>query len=245
MTSTDTQREEWEPVPRARVGLAALAVLGVLVALGAGLELLRHPPAQGREAVAQQADDASDPRIEVSCPGEVPREGQERDETDDSARTPVTAGSGQLLTCPQLYDSQRVRYTGEVVGAVLDRDDGAWVQLNDDTYALDAGPLPLHRDFQGLGGGIGVFLPGDEVAQIEHVGGPGVRGTVLEVTGVFHRVDPVSAEVTIIQADAATVSSPGGPFDPVDLPGRAVVGLVVAALAVAAVVAERVVSRRR
>lgn len=234
------------PVPRARVALALLAFLigiGGIVTLA---ETLRHPLPSGGPATPELDDPDSDPRTTVDCGQAPPREGQERSEDEpDGTRVVLSVTSNRLYDCPELYDGERVRYRGEVVGAVLQRDDGAWVQLNDDVYAETLGPLPAHRDYRGGNAGVGVFVPHDLANQINWVGGPQTRGDVLEVTGVFNRVDLATAEVAIIRAETGTVAEVGEAFpDPV-LADRSIVAVIVSVIAIGFTVAERIVSRRR
>jgi hypothetical protein len=251
------------PVPRTTVLFGA--VVGVLLfgALVVSVEALRHPLPErdGERPTLEETD--SDPRAPIVCDQAPPREGQERESPTDDSDTAVTPGqntgtqegprvptgglvsSNLLYDCPQSFDGRRVTYEGEVVGAVLERDGGAWVQLNDDVYAGIAGPLPAHRDYRGGNAGVGVFVPQEAVDDIAWVGGPDTLGDVLRVVGTFHRVDPVSADVAVIRAEAATVSETGGPFERVPLPDRRNVAIVVAVLALLVTAAERYAARNR
>lgn len=229
------------PVERMRVAFGALgliAMLGALVLIG---EVLRHPdlPTGVNEGQLQ----GSDPRDAVECPQPLPREGQERD-GDQPVAAIVDVTSNDLYSCPEFYDGERVRYRGEAVGALLHRDAGTWVQLNDDVYAELLGPLPAHRDYRGGNAGVGVLLPRALSAQISHIGGPQTRGDVLEIEGTFNRVDP-SGEVAVIRADSAVVTTAGEPFPDRLLSDRRIVAIIAVLIAAATVVAERVVARRR
>lgn len=229
------------PVRRLRVlggGLCLLATLGAIVGVG---EVLRHPAAQAD--VPEEQLVGADPRDEVTCVEPLPREGERRQPTD-GAHPIAQVTSNNLYDCPQSYDGRRVRYRGEVVGALLRRNIGVWVQLNDDVYAELLGPLPAHRDFRGGNAGVGVLLPTELAAQITFVGGPRTRGDVLEVEGTFHRVDP-SGEVAVIRADDVRLTADGGPFHDPPLTDRRIAAIVAVVLAGVVVVAERVVARRR
>lgn len=212
-----------EPINRPRVLLGTLCVLALLVGVVMIAEVLRHPPAVTPGPLEA---DAGDVRDEISCPGTSPRSG------------PMVS-SDELNDCPADYDGRAVVYEGEVVGALLTRRDGAWVQLNDDVYAGDLGPLPAHRDFRGGNAGIGVFLPAGLVDMVEMVGGPAARGDVLRITGVFHRVDPASGEVAVIRANGAEVRSRGAPIVHEPLRDRRIVGGILALLAAAVTVVFR------
>jgi hypothetical protein len=227
------------PVRRLRILGAFLLAIVALFGLGAMTELLRHPAPGGAPL---DPVEGGDPRDEIDCPEPEPREGREREDVDFS--TVVRVDSNVLYDCPGTFDESLIRYRGEVVGDVLRRRDGAWVQLNDDIYAGDAGPLPAHRDFRGGNAGVGVFIPHDLAEQISFVGGPRFHGDVLEVVGVFHRVDPEADEVAIIRARQGEVVRPGRPFEDTPLRDRQVVALLLAPLALAIVLWERRAARR-
>lgn len=231
------------PVSRWRVLVAGL-VLAAFVAGVIGLaETLRHP--LPTDAAREQLEPDADPASEVICVGPEPREGQERIDRDALTAAFDEVTSNELYDCPQTWDGRRVRYRGEVVGAVLRRDDGAWVQLNDDVYSQALGPLPAHRDFRGGNAGVGVLLPHDVADGITVVGGPGWRGDVLEVVGTFERVERETGEVAIIRAAGGVVADAGEPVREAPLADRRVAALVLAGVAAAVVALERLAARRR
>ena len=247
------------PVPRPRVFAGAVILFALIAGLIVAVEALRHPLPEGIDEDVGLAEDDSDPRLPTVCEESLPREGQER-ATDQPGQAPggelgpsddvlgnrpATVTSSELYDCPQLWDGATVRYTGEVIGAVLRRDGGAWVQLNDDVYANLRGPLPAHRDYRGGNAGIGVHIPPDLADQIEWVGGPDTRGDRLVVTGTFHRVDPATAEVAVIRAGVGQIEQRGSRLERADLPDRRRLAILAAAVAIVATVAERVVARRR
>ncbi len=229
------------PIPRPTVALGALSLLALLGAVVGVGELLRHPPSPTASEETQLA--GSDPRTPLSCPEPQPREGQERDTTDDTLR-PVRVTSNELFDCPQTYDGQRVLYRGEVVGALLERGTGVWTQLNDDVYAEGLGPLPAHRDYRGGNAGVGVLLPAPLAREVAFVGGPQTRGDVLEIRGIFHRVDP-AGEVAVIRADTGEVAVRGRPYVDPPLRDRRIAALLAMVAGVALFWAERVVAARR
>ncbi|MBW3601911.1 MAG: hypothetical protein KY434_04320 [Actinobacteria bacterium] len=227
------------PVPPGRVVLAGVALLAALAAVGGLVESLRRPSPGG---VPEVAEPPSDPRAQVSCP--PAREDEARGRSGD-ARPPRLVTSSELFDCPGRHDGRRVRYRGEVVGAVLEREGGAWVQLNDDAYAGELGPLPAHRDYRGGNAGIGVWLPAELAGRIHHVGGPRFRGDVLDVVGRFHRVDAATGEVVIVRAEHGSVARRGKAFVEPFRADRGVAALLLGALAAVAVVTERRVGRTR
>lgn len=242
MTAARTHRHR--PIPKRRTTLASVLALALLlVGMLALVNLLRHPFPGGQVTLPPPVTD--DPRAEIDCPTTVPVEGSERAAPEAGpGGPPELVSSNALYDCPEAWHGRRVVYRGEAVGAVLRRDAGAWVQLNDDIYAGDLGPLPAHRDFRGGNAGVGVLIPLELADGIERVGGPRDRGDIVEVTGVFQRVDPVSREVAVILAEGGDVVARGAPVSDPVLVDRAVAAVVLALLAAALAVAERVSARR-
>lgn len=236
--STPTRRR---PVPRGRVAVGATVVLLLLVAVVVTGEVLRHPHPPSTMPEAQL--EGADPRDEVLCPEPLPREGEPRD-TEGETPQPLQVSSNQLYDCPQAYDGQRVVYRGEVVGALLHRDEGVWTQLNDDVYAELLGPLPAHRDYRGGNAGVGVLLPPEVAADVSFIGGPQTRGDVLEVSGTFHRID-ATGEVAVIRADDGQLTADGKPFPDPPLTDRRIAAIFAMVVAVGLVAAERYVAGRR
>lgn len=233
MTARSPVAPRVRPVSRLRVLAAALALLAALAGVVALTQYLRHPPTV---TPITEPYDPGDPRDGLDCPST---------EVSSDPDTPLDVSSNDLYECPQVFDGHTVRYEGEVVGAVLRRADGAWVQLNDDAYAGDLGPLPAHREFRGGNSGVGVHLPEGVASQIESIGGPASTGDVLAVTGVSHQSDPHSGEAAIIRASGATVVARGVPISHDALPDRRIAGVILALLAAGSVFAGRVVARRR
>lgn len=229
-----------QPVRRRVVlggALGLLAVLGLIVGLGEGL---RHPTTTS--GIPEDELAGADPRDEVSCSTPLPREGEVRAPQAGDGALAVT--SNNLYDCPQSYDGLRVRYRGEAVGGLLEREYGVWIQLNDDVYAELLGPLPAHRDFRGGNAGVGVLLPTHLAGGISFVGGPQTQGDVIEIEGVYHRVD-ATGEVAVIRADRARIASRGRPFPDPPLLDRQVAAFFAVVLACVVVLTERVVAARR
>ena len=232
------------PVPRWRVFAGTVLLLAGLFALGAMTQLLRHPLPGGETLGPPELEAAAgDPRDEAVCPEPLPREGQPRQDVPVQDLQRVT--STELYNCPQTYDGTVVRFRGEAIGAVLWRGDHAWVHLNDDVYSEVLGPLPTHRGYRGGNAGVGALVPRELAAQIRHVGGPKHRGDVLEVIGVFQRVDPATREVAILRVQHGQVTTPGGVYSDPILVDRLVVAAIVGPLALGLVVVKRIQGRRR
>lgn len=229
-------------VRRRDVLVGALLIAGVIAGVVGLSEALRHPAAD--PGLIAPAAPEVDPRVDVTCPDPVPREGQERQPAALEPTAAVSVDSSDLHECPETFDRRIVTYRGEVVGAVLRRSQGAWVQLNDDVYADVAGPLPAHRDLRGGNAGVGVLVPHHVADQISTVGGPGVRGDVLTITGVFRRVDPRSREVAVIEALGGEVAEPGQALASPRLLDREIAAALLTVLAVGLIAWERVRARR-
>lgn len=158
-------------------------------------------------------------------------------------RSPIAVGTPDLLDCPDTYDGATVRYEGEVIGMVLHRGDRAWVQLNDDAYALQAGPLPEHRTPLGGNSGTAVSIPEHTVEAIREVGGFRAAGTRLSVVGTYLRADPGDGGAPAIRADLVDVVDPGHRIShPVHVPRAVAAGVLSAVTAAAALAVE---ARRR
>lgn len=227
------------PVSRLRVLLGTLVFLGAVGGVIAVSELLRPAPVEVDSGVPPSEGDIRD---ELVCPPDLPADSES--DTPRDAGPAVSVTSEDLYDCPAFYDGRVVRYAGEVVGALLQRADGAWTQLNDDLYAGALGPLPTHRDYRGANAGVGVFLPPDIAGRVQTVGGPRARGDVLEIVGTFHRMDPDSREAAVIRADTATVERRGQRVDHEPLGDRRIVGIVLALTAAALTTAHRIATRR-
>ncbi|HVM18326.1 MAG TPA: hypothetical protein VM307_00030, partial [Egibacteraceae bacterium] len=116
------------PASRRKVLLWAAFAGLVIAGIVAGAEALRYPHPTDTAVTApdpQETEVATDIRDPVECPEPLPREGQEREGGTPGGISRRT--SNELYDCPEFYDEQRIRYRGEVVGAVLRRDEGAWV----------------------------------------------------------------------------------------------------------------------
>lgn len=132
----------------------------------------------------------------------------ERDGSAAAADDMRLATSAAVLECPFAFDGLQVRYVGEVVGDVLQRDGGSWVLLNDDDYALRTGPLGAGGTAAGTNSGLSVWLPDplDELATVP--GRAGVRGDVLDVTATVRRADPADGGGLTLRVDEATLLAP-------------------------------------
>lgn len=109
--------------------------------------------------------------------------------------------SAMVVACPAAFDRRRVRYAGELVGDLLQRDGGAWALVNDDEYALRYGPLPTHREHRGSNSGLSVWLPTELLDDITGLGRPNQRGDVVVLDGHIRRTDPTDGGGLTLRAD--------------------------------------------
>jgi hypothetical protein len=80
--------------------------------------------------------------------------------------------STELIEMPQEYDGEEVAYEGEVIGDIMKRRSGAWVNINDGYNS------------------IGVWMTPKLAGVIEHRGSYKSKGDILRVKGIFHRACP-------------------------------------------------------
>lgn len=171
----------------------------------------------------------------------------ERAQIDDLARELRSEGritSAMVFACPRLFDGRAVVYIGEVIGDVLVRDGGAWVQVNDDDYALEVGPFGAHRDQRGFNSGLAVWLPDGLHEQLGAPGRHGRRGDVISVSGVLRRADPADGGGITVRAAELEILAPAVTTEEPIHRDLALVATLAAAVALATTVWARVRRRR-
>lgn len=222
--------------------LAAVLVVALAVLL---VQLRRTAPREAPEFVTEGAQAPSDPAADiVTCERSLP----EAPTVPRRAEEPEPVGrvtSSQIIECPELFDGHAVVFVGEVIGDVLRRDGGAWVLMNDDDYALEAGPLRSHGRLLGYNSGLSVWLEGDVAELVDEAGGPDRRGDILLVRGVVHRTDPADGGGLTIRAFEGEVLADG---EPIRVPLHTTQAVVAGALALVAaglLVVERRARRHR
>ena len=132
-----------------------------------------------------------------------------------------------------MFDEAPVVVVGEVVGDVIRRAGGSWVQLNDDPYALEVGPLPITGAQAGASAGLPVWMP-DPLDDGLTAGRSDRRGDVLEVRGTFLRTDEGDGGGTSVRADGVRVLAPAVTRGEAVAPRAVLVTLALAAAAAAA-----------
>ena len=156
---------------------------------------------------------------------------------------PQLVTAAQLIECPEVFDGTEVRYRGEVVRAVLHRRDRAVVQVNDDRYGLELGPLPEHRTAVGGNSGMTVVLSQRQADDIAYVGDYRHRGDVLDIVGTFRAADPYDAGGPTITADTANVQRTGSVLEHRIDPARMVVASLLALVALGLAAANHLSTR--
>lgn len=172
----------------------ALVVLTLLVAAAGIFWASWAMPDEPLDRIAIGAAQPDDARIRaITCERTLPEavDAAEEEAAEEAEAPPLgRVQSSEVLACPDAFDLVVVDYVGEVVGDVLRRDDGAWMLVNDDAYALEAGPLAGHDEHSGANQGLAVWVPTDLVDVVEATGNADRRGDVVEVVGRIHRADP-------------------------------------------------------
>jgi hypothetical protein len=176
------------------------AVLGFALAVGLGVTIV-----QGLSLLLIPAE--LEPALDAAVRAEA--DGEPLDPCPQRLGAQQAVTSNDLIDCATTFDGRTVRYTGEVVGAVLLRGERAWVQLNDDVYARSIGPLPAHRVAVGGNAGVAVSIPATLARQIGKVGGHNARGDLVEVSGVYRSADPADGGGPAIQAGSGRIVRPG------------------------------------
>jgi len=80
--------------------------------------------------------------------------------------------SAELIETPKDYDGKQIMYEGEVIGQIMHRRGGVWVNIKDGNHS------------------IGVWMKPELAAIINHQGGYKTKGDILEVKGVFNQACP-------------------------------------------------------
>ena len=80
-----------------------------------------------------------------------------------------TISSVDLIENANKYDGQLVTYVGEVIGQVMRRQNGAWVNIYDRQHS------------------IGIWIPLDLIGNIQYKGNYKTKGDIVQVQGVFNR----------------------------------------------------------
>lgn len=234
------------PRPGRAAVLQAGLVVVVLIAAGGLVWWLADtaPTAELDVGLPGTIDPEDPPTTFVSCEDPLPGNGRYADGREP-ANVPTPVGrirSDVVVECPRNFDGVPVEYVGEVVGDVLVRPGGAWTLVNDDTYALEDGPLHVHRRAEGTNTGLAVWLPGNDLRAGLTPGRSETRGDIVRVIGVLHRTDPEDGGGLTVRAVTWEVLEPAEGIRPPLHVGQAATALV---LLIVVGVLYRVERRRR
>lgn len=234
MRDRDRRRVRW-PV------LGTFVILGILLLLTTELEQRSPRLPAAAPPVAGVPEPLTDDPVRCTRADDRARIEELRADLREDGRLT----SALATACPRLLDGRRVVFVGEVVGDVLRRQGGAWVQLNDDAYALDVGPLGAHRDRRGFSSGLAVWLPDGLHETLGPPGRHGRRGAVVLVEGILLRADPDDGGGMSVRAETSTVlAEPVATAAPLDVP-LIVAAAIASLIAAAAGLWARIRVRRR
>ncbi|MCC5948339.1 MAG: hypothetical protein JJT89_07760 [Nitriliruptoraceae bacterium] len=189
-----------------------------------------HPQVEGLDLAVDDVPALALDEVPSCTPATAPGV---RDEVVRAFPERGRVSSEQVIACPRAYDGLEVTFTGEAIGEVLPRRGGAWLQVNDDAYALEVGPVIGHRELSGFNSGLAVWLPDGLHEQVEVVGRPAQRGDVLLLTGTIHRADADDGGGLTLRATELEVLAAGVHIEPPFHTLQAIVSGVLAVLALA------------
>lgn len=218
-------------------------VVAAIVALGVAVSAVRsNAPGEPLDPISTAAPDVDDPEL-ATCERTLP---EAPDENIAQVDPVGRVSSSAVMECPNAFDGHVVVFLGEVVGDVLQRDGGAWVLVNDDSYALELGPLQAHNTFAGTNSGLSVWLPAP-LPDLDP-GRADRRGTVVRVEGVIRRADPADGGGLTVRAlgpDSTTIIAEAVEIErPVNV-GQVVLAVVLVVVAGGVALVERRSRQRR
>lgn len=122
-----------------------------------------------------------------------------------------TVTTTQLIDDMKKYDGEVVSIQGEAVGDLLLRGHFAWITVNDDRYSNRS--IEEGGELVGMSNsGIGIWVSADDGRRVAVYGGYKYKGSIVRVTGVFHRACEQHGGDTDIHADSVEVVTMGYPF---------------------------------
>ncbi|OGW83864.1 MAG: hypothetical protein A2987_01895 [Omnitrophica bacterium RIFCSPLOWO2_01_FULL_45_10] len=99
--------------------------------------------------------------------------------------------SAELIENAEALDGSAVTYKGEVVGAILNRGENSWLNVNDGSNA------------------VGIWCGSSQLNSIKFIGGYEIRGDIVEAQGIFRRACPMHGGELDIHADNIAVIESG------------------------------------
>lgn len=137
--------------------------------------------------------------------------------------------SSTLIDKSDLFDGRTVTYRGEVIGDVMVRSDGVWLNINDDSYSRQGERFHL----AGYNRGQSVLAPKTAAKTVKYAGNYVQRGDIVEVTGIFHKAASKHGGEMMIEAKSVTLVKRGFPLTHRISRRRAVLAVVWMSIAVA------------
>ena len=102
-----------------------------------------------------------------------------------------SVSSTELIQNAAQYDGKGIIYEGEVIGEVMKRNSGAWVNVSDGYNT------------------IGVWVPHDLAAKIKYIGGYKVKGDIVQIRGLFNYACSVHGGDLDIHAESLRIVKSG------------------------------------
>jgi len=119
---------------------------------------------------------------------------------------PSLVDSVTLIEHPDRYDGKEIVFKGEAIGDLMERSDGAWININDDAYSRQGSK----RRLAGYNSGQSVLVSDKKAARaVKRLGDYNNRGDIVEVTGVFRKADPDHGGDMMIAADSLRIVKSG------------------------------------
>jgi hypothetical protein len=117
---------------------------------------------------------------------------------------------GELVARPQDFAGLDVTVTGELVGDYSPRQEGVWVQVNDDAFV--GSPIGAGGQAASTNVGVGALVPTPVFEQVAagEPGRHGRTGPIVTLTGVFVYQDPALGGETYLRVEEATLVAAAG-----------------------------------
>jgi hypothetical protein len=116
------------------------------------------------------------------------------------------------------YDGQEVTVEGEAIGEVLERGDGAWININDG------------------GNAIGIWMSLEDAESIGYFGDYKSIGDTIRVTGIFFRNCTAHGGDVDIHCEKLAIAAPGHPVKETISPAKAIVSGLLVIFAISALI---------